>query len=292
MTGTPEQQVPPVYHRRVGDIVITTLCDGYIDVPPESLSNPTGIPTAELLQKGFQNERPRITVNTFLIRSGGRTAIIETGTGKALGPTLGWLPGNLERAGISPDEIDTVMLTHMHPDHSNGLLDDDGKPFFRNATVRMHENEAAHWQSDERMAQAKDRQVYYFTSARQSLTPCLPQLETFAGETEVFPGVTTFPIPGHTPGHTAYRISSGGEQVMIWGDIVHVPEVQIPNPDVGIAFDTDTQAAIATRKRILDMVATDRLMVGGMHIGFPGFAHVVRSGGTYALVPEVWRLGM
>jgi glyoxylase-like metal-dependent hydrolase (beta-lactamase superfamily II) len=285
-----EPQTAPIYHRRVGDILVTTVCDGYIDVPPEALANPTGIPTGELLRAGFQRPQPRITVNAFLVRVGDRTALVETGSGATLGPTLGWLPANLARAGVDPASIDTVLLTHMHPDHSNGLLDGEGRPFFPNAELRIHEREVAHWHDDAAMARGTERQRYYFQTARDQLKPCRSQLSTFAGETEVFPGVTTVPIPGHTPGHTAYRIASGSEQVLIWGDIVHVPEVQIPFPDVGMAFDTDGAAAVATRKRVLDMVAADRVTVGGMHLGFPGFAHVTRSDAGFALVPEVWQL--
>ena len=293
MPEIPDRQTPPVYHRKVGEILLTTLCDGYIDAAPEALANPTGIPTEELLRLGFQRTKPRITVNTFLVRAGGRTALIETGSARTLGPTLGWLPDNLANAGVDPAVIDTVLLTHMHPDHSNGLLL-DGKVFFPDAAVHVHEKELAHWHDDGAMSRATERQRFYFQTARDHIRPYIEagRVELFSGEKEVFPGVTTFPIPGHTPGHTGYRIASGGEQVLIWGDVVHVPEVQIPHPEVGIAFDADGQAAILTRRRVLDMVANDRLTVGGMHLGFPGFAHVVRHGGTFALEPEVWQLAL
>ena len=113
-------------------------------------------------------------------------------------------------------------------------------------------------------------------------------MHTFSGSVEVFPGVTSVPLHGHTPGHSGYMISSGNESLLIWGDIVHVPDIQIPRPEVTIEFDTDPHAAAATRKRLLDQVTTDRQLVAGMHMHFPGFAHVTRDDDGYRMVPEPW----
>jgi glyoxylase-like metal-dependent hydrolase (beta-lactamase superfamily II) len=284
-----ERQVPGIHHRKVGDIVVTTLLDGYIDVVPESFHNVTPDQVATLLSEGFRPPKPRVTVNAYLVRSGGRTALIETGSSATLGPTLGWLRENISKAGVSIGDIDTVLLTHMHPDHSNGLTDESGKLVFTRAEILMHENERAHWSNDERLAASKDRQRYYFETARARLAACGERLRTFTSG-EVFPGVTAEPIPGHTPGHTAYRIASGNESLLVWGDIVHMPEIQIPHPEASTTMDTDPAGAIATRKRVLDMVASDRQLVAGMHIGFPGLAHIVRRGASYAFVPEPWSL--
>jgi glyoxylase-like metal-dependent hydrolase (beta-lactamase superfamily II) len=105
---------------------------------------------------------------------------------------------------------------------------------------------------------------------------------------EVSPGVTSMPLHGHTPGHSGYMIASGNDSLLIWGDIVHVPDIQIPRPEVTIEFDTDPPAAAATRKRVLDMVTKDRQLVAGMHMHFPGFAHVVKRGDEYMMLPEPW----
>ena len=139
------------------------------------------------------------------------------------------------------------------------------------------------------MAQASERaRKLYFQAAREQMAPYRDRLRTFAGAGEIFPGVTAMPLHGHTPGHTGYMIASGRESLLIWGDIVHVPEIQVPRPEVTIEFDTDPAAAAATRRRVFDMVATDRLLIAGMHVHYPGFAHVVRSGASYALIPEPW----
>jgi glyoxylase-like metal-dependent hydrolase (beta-lactamase superfamily II) len=139
------------------------------------------------------------------------------------------------------------------------------------------------------MAKATERSKrLYFQCAREQMAPYHNVMHTFSGETEVFPGVRSIPITGHTPGHTGYMIASGNESLFIWGDIVHAPDVQIPRPEVTIEHDNDPHAAAATRKRVLDWVTTDRQLVAGMHMHFPGFAHVVKRDGTYMMLPESW----
>jgi len=128
----------------------------------------------------------------------------------------------------------------------------------------------------------------YFQCAREQMAPYHNQMRTFAGSVEVFPGVTSIPLHGHTPGHSGYMIASGDKSLLIWGDIIHVPEVQVPRPDVTMVFDTDPHQAAATRKRTFDMVATDRQLIAGMHVHFPGFANLVKQGDGYLMLPEPW----
>ena len=281
-------QVPGVYRRRIGDIVVTALSDGFLDAPYEVIANAAPDEIDAALSARFRPTPPRISVNAFLIQSAGRTALIDTGSGSSMGPTLGWLPANLVSAGVSPAGIDSVLLTHMHPDHSNGLCDAEGRPVFSSAELVMHEDEVAHWSDDSAMARADERQrVRYFQAARAQLEPYRSQLRTIRSG-EVFPGVTAMPIPGHTPGHTAYLVASGRDELLIWGDIVHVPEVQTARPQITMVFDTDPDAAAATRQKMFERVAAERLLVTGMHLHFPGFAHVVADRGRYELVPEHW----
>jgi glyoxylase-like metal-dependent hydrolase (beta-lactamase superfamily II) len=229
---------------------------------------------------------PRISVNTFLVRSAGRLALIDTGSGDTMGPTLGQLPRALAATAVAPQAIDTILLTHMHPDHSNGLADAAGRRLFPNAEIAMHENELPHWFDDAAMARADERQrIRYFAAARQQIEPYRDRFKLFRNG-EVFPGVTAIPIPGHTPGHTAYAIASGGESLLVWGDTVHIPELQVPRPEVTMIFDTDPDSAAASRVRVFDMVAADRLPVAGMHLHFPGFARMTSAGGRFTLVPE------
>jgi glyoxylase-like metal-dependent hydrolase (beta-lactamase superfamily II) len=203
--------------------------------------------------------------------------------------TGGRLLANLAAAGIDPASIESVLLTHMHPDHSAGLTDmTTGKLNFPNAELVMHENEPRHWFDDAAMAKGDDREKkLFFQAGREQTDPYRKQWRLFQGG-EVLPGVTAMPFHGHTPGHTGYLLNSGGESLLIWGDIVHVPEVQTARPEVCMAFDTDKAQAEATRRKVFDMVATDRLMVTGMHLHFPGFTHLVRQGTGYRLIPMAW----
>jgi glyoxylase-like metal-dependent hydrolase (beta-lactamase superfamily II) len=234
----------------------------------------------------------RTAVNCFIIHSGGRTALVDTGCGNKMAATGGKLMENLAAAGIAPAEVDTVLLTHMHPDHSNGLTDDSGTAIFPNAELVAHEAEARHWLDDAMMARVDDTsKLRNFQHARQQIAPYAGRHRTHAGG-EVFPGVTAMPFPGHTPGHSGYLIASGGESLLIWGDIVHVPEVQVPRPEVTMAFDVDPVQAAAMRRRVFDMVATDRVLVAGMHLHFPAYGHLVKRADGFALLPEAWKQGL
>ncbi len=291
MTQVPERQVSALHHRRVGDIVVTAVSDGYLDGSLSVLRNIEQDEAARLLTEAFRPVPRRSSVNCFVIRSQGRTALIDCGCGSAMQATAGKLFDNLAAACVGPAEIDTMLLTHMHPDHSNALADDEGRARFPNAVLAMHEAELAYWTDDAQMVRVEHtgNGVAYFAAARLQMAPYRSRLRLFQGG-EVFPGVTAVPLPGHTPGHTGYLVASGGERLLIWGDIVHVPEIQIPRPEVTIQFDVDPVQAAETRRRILERVSADRQLVAGMHLHFPGYTYVTRDGGSYRLVPEAWKL--
>ena len=289
MAMVPTQQIPGFYHRRIGDIVVTAFSSGYLDGTVEVLQNIDPGDASAMLSDAFRPGR-RTSVNCYLVYSAGRLALIETGSGDYLLPTAGKLQANLKAAGVDPASIERVILTHMHPDHSAGLTDPKtGAKLFPNAELVVHENEPRHWQDDAAMARASERaKKLYFQCAREQMAPYHNVTHRFTGSVDVFPGVTSVPLHGHTPGHSGYMISSGKDSLLIWGDIVHVPEIQVPRPEVTIEFDTDPHAAAATRKRIVDQVATDRQLIAGMHVHFPGFAHVAKHGDGYVMVPEPW----
>ena len=288
MNPVPAQQIPGVYHRKLGDIVVTTISDGYLDGTLEVKRNVDLEKAARILRDAFRPAR-RTSVNTFLIHSKGRLAIVDTGSGNYLQPTAGFVQRNLAAAGIDPKSIDTVLLTHMHPDHSAGLTDmSNGQLLFPNAELVMHENELPHWFDDGAMAKADERsKKLFFLAGREQVAPYKNRTRLFS-QGEVFPGVTAVPSHGHTPGHTAYLIASGNDQLMIWGDTVHVPEVQTAFPAAGMGFDTDLDAAAASRKRMFDRVSADGVLVAGMHLHFPAFSRLARRGDGYALYPEAW----
>ena len=292
MIQIPTAQIPGVYHRRIGDIVVTALSDGYLDGVVEVMHNIAPADATRMLAEQFRPGR-RTSVNCYLVYSAGRLALVETGSGDYLLPTAGKLQQNLKAAGVDPADIDTVILTHMHPDHSAGLTDPKtGQKFFPNAELVVHENEPRHWLDDGEMSRAGEREKkMYFECTRGQIAPYHNQTRTFSASTEVFPGIRSIPMHGHTPGHSGYMIASGDQSLLIWGDIIHVPEVQVPRPEVTMAFDTDQHAAAATRKRVFDMVATDKQLIAGMHVHFPGFARLVKQGENYLMLPEAWDQG-
>jgi glyoxylase-like metal-dependent hydrolase (beta-lactamase superfamily II) len=289
MLTQPTAQIPGVYHRRFGDIVVTSISDGYLDAVYEFTRGIEPAEAEKILKGAYRPAPPRISVNTFVIHSAGRKALVDTGSQNSMGPTLGKMPAHLAAAGIDPKEIDTILLTHMHPDHSNGLTDAEGKAIYPHVELVVAESDVKHWFDDAAMAKATERQqMRFFRWAREQIAPYQNQRREPKGE--VFPGVTAMPLYGHTPGHTGYLVSSKGEQLLIWGDIVHIPDIQTQRPDVWMEPDVDGQAAIATRKRTMDMVATDRLLAAGMHMHFPGFLNLNKNAnGGYDLVPEIWQ---
>jgi hypothetical protein len=246
MSDHPTGQVVGLYHRRIGDITVTAVSDGYLDTPLRALRSVSEEEATERLRAQFQPTPPRVSINCFLVRTGSHIALIDTGAGNTMGPTLGWLPRSLEALGLARKDIDTICLTHIHPDHSNGLTAPDGAPFFPHVDLVVSEADISHWHDDAARARVvEDQQIRYFDGGR-----------------------------------------------FIWGDVCHVPELQMANPDITMAFDTDSNAAAATRRRTLDMAATDRLLVAGMHLHFPGFVHIVRRGEGYEAIPESWRFEM
>ena len=289
MSLVPRKQIPSIYHRRIGDAVVTSLSDGILVRTHEMMH---GVPADEgkrRLDEAFRTEFA-LSINAFVVHIGGKLVLVETGSGNYFGDVAGHLMANLGTAGIAPEKIETILLTHMHPDHSAGLTDlATGAKNFPNAELVVHENEPKHWFDDAAMARGTEREKkFMFQQAREQTTPYKAQTRLFQ-KGEVLPGITAIPLPGHTPGHTAFLIESKGERLLIWGDAVHIPEVQVPRPEVAMVVDTDPAGAVASRKRIFDMAASERMLVTGMHLHFPGFGHLARDGAGYAFVPEAWR---
>lgn len=287
------KQIPGIYHRRVGDTVVTAISDGYLNGNLDVLVNISSSEADSLMSKAFREmpDRGRQTsVNTFVVRVPGQPpVVIDAGSGDIFGPTAGKQSENLVAAGIRQEDVKTVLLTHMHPDHSGGLAKTESQGYrFPNAEIVMHENELAHWQDDGEMAKVSEQERhFFFQGARNQIHHYLKRVRLFTSG-EVVPGIHAVPSPGHTPGHTSYLISSGSESLLIWGDTVHIPEVQVPRPEAGIAFDTDIDAAVVTRKRIFDMAESENFLIAGMHLHFPAFSRMKRSADSYILLPEPW----
>ena len=282
-------QNPGVYHLGLGTMRITAVNDGIF---LGSLDWVNGIDRAETehLHEGasFRRTPPEIAVNGFLIQTESSLVLVDAGCGNSMGPMLGGLARNLALIGVQPDAISTVLLTHLHPDHAQGLLDDAGNAAFPHAEIVLHEDELAFWTSDDELARASEERKQHFAQARSAIAAYRERMRTTRGG-EGLPSIVAIPEPGHTPGHTGWLVSSEDDALLIWGDIVHLHAIQFARPDAGLTIDVDGPQAIATRQRIMDMAATDRLRIAGMHVDFPAFGHIVRAGKGYAFVPEVWK---
>jgi glyoxylase-like metal-dependent hydrolase (beta-lactamase superfamily II) len=276
---------PAFFRRRIGSTIVTALNDGYFDMPFDYFQALDPTEGETLLRSAHRPSPPRIDVNAFLVEPGAKRILVDTGCGPSLGPTVNRLQGNLLAAGVEGASIDAVLCTHIHPDHTNGLVDSSGEAVFPNAEVYVHEADAAFWLNDENRSKAPDQLKMQFDWARAAFAPYLKRLHLISPG-EVLPGVEAIVLPGHTPGHCGYVVHSDGEALLIWGDAVHSISIQTARPEVTFAADVDGEAARETRLRLFDQVATDGVLITGMHVEFPGFGYLAREASRYRYEPE------
>jgi glyoxylase-like metal-dependent hydrolase (beta-lactamase superfamily II) len=281
------EQVPGVYRRRVGKVLVTALNDGLLMLPPEVLLDITPEDRESLLREAGRRPPFHTAINTFLLQWPDRTVLMDSGVGPAWGPKSGKLAANMKAAGVAAGDVDAVMLTHLHGDHIGGLCDPAGGAAFPKAELWVAETEMAFWEDDAKKAAAPEARRSSFDSARTAVAPYAGKLRRF-GFGEIMPGLEAIAMPGHTPGHTGYMLSSGGERLLIVADVFHVPEVQAARPEVGVGFDNDPAQAIRTRRTVLQRAVDEDLLVTGMHMSFPGFSRIARAGDGYVIHPEAW----
>ena len=271
--------------RDLGDFRVTAISDGYLQAGLDLLSNIEADEASRLQARAGVLDPTAIHVNCYLIRGRGRTVLVDAGGGGFFQPRGGALMANLAAAGVSASDIDTVLLTHAHPDHVGGLLDASGNKAFPGAELVVPEQEFAFWQDDANLSRASEDARSHFALARDVFDRYGMQTRRFRGS-EVLPGISAQPLPGHTVGHCGYRIESGDQGLLVWGDTVHFPHIQIVRPDASIAFDQEGLVAASTRSSLLDRVSAENLLVAGMHLGEPGFARIVRRARGYELCYE------
>ena len=269
-------QAPGWHRTMVGDFEVTALFDGAGKLPMlKLLVNAPPAQIASALKRGFLGEVVETSINAYLINTGSRLVLIDTGTGGTFGYPAA-LPDNLRAAGYKPEQVDEVYITHAHPDHVAGLLA-GGAPLFTNATVRVAKADTNIFLNEEAMKHAPPDAQRVFKAAMESFNPYLAasRLKTFEGETELIPGVRALPAPGHSPGHTVFKIESKGETLLLWGDLVHAAAVQLENPAVTMVWEGDgAKLATEQRRKFLAEVAKKGWLVGGAHISFPGLGHL------------------
>lgn len=291
--GAGRTQAPAFRRASLGDWVVTALADGNLTLNASVLPNASEEDFAAAMEANFLPPSAYTApVNAFLLQKGDRTILVDTGGTAQMSPTLGRLASNLEAAGVAPGDVDTILLTHMHLDHIGGLLDGSGGAVFPNAELIVRANELAFWTDPAMEAQIPEMQRGMAQPARAVASAYDGRISPFDADGAVVDGIEAVSLAGHTPGHTGYRVDAGDASLLVWGDIVHIGPVQFAKPEVYIGFDVTPEDAVAARQRTLDMVASDRTMIAGMHVSFPGFGHVARDGEGYRFVVAPWQYSL
>jgi glyoxylase-like metal-dependent hydrolase (beta-lactamase superfamily II) len=286
--GAPQlkTQAPGWYRMMLGEFEVTALNDGTFPLDAgKVLSNVTPKQLDDDLSRSFLTDPVEESVNGFLINTGTKLVLVDTGAGTLFGPTVGKLVANLQASGYRPEQVDEIYITHMHLDHIGGLLK-DGKMAFPNAVVRASKQEADYWLSKAKMAAAPAEAKDGFANAQKALEPYVAagRFKPFNGDIELVPGIRSVANPGHTPGHTLYMVESGGEKLLLWGDLMHVAAAQFPDPSVSLQYDQDVPAAREQRKKVFADAAEHRYWVGAAHLPFPGIGHLRTNGSGYTFV--------
>lgn len=277
---------PGFYRIMVGDFEVTPINDGTVDLPVDQLLHEKPETTRAILEKNFLKAPLETSDNAYLVNTGSKLVLIDTGAGALFGPTLGKFVNNLRTAGYKPEQIDEIYITHMHGDHVGGLVS-DGQRVFPNAVVRAGKADADFWLSKANMDKAPADKKGFFQGAMAAINPYVQagKFKPIEANGELVPGISALATHGHTPGHTTYVVESRGQKLIVMGDLIHVAAVQFDSPSVTIGFDSDEKAAYASRKKVFDDAAKNGTLVAGAHLQFPGLGHIATQGKGYRWIP-------
>ncbi|HEY8383810.1 MAG TPA: MBL fold metallo-hydrolase [Microvirga sp.] len=284
------RQAPGFYRYKVGDIEVTAINDGFAQRPLEGFVRNAELPQVQqaMTEAFLPSTALPISFTTIVLNQGGRITLIDTGNGDSGAPTSGTWMANFRAAGFDPARVNTVVFSHFHGDHINGFRLKDGTAVFPNAEVMVPAAEWAFWMDDARMNQAPDAMKGAFQGVRRVFGPVAKDVKQFEANKEVVPGLTSVAAYGHTPGHTAFMLSSGNGKLMVMSDTTNHPALFVRNPDWSAVFDMDADQARQTRRRMLDMAAAERTQVAFYHAPFPATGHIVKDGSGFRMVPVQW----
>jgi glyoxylase-like metal-dependent hydrolase (beta-lactamase superfamily II) len=290
-------QAPGFYRYKVGSYECTSINDGARSFPmPDTFVKNVSKEEALAAADAAYMPKGMVTVpfNPQLINTGSKLILIDCGNGvAALEPTKGAAGRtllNLAAAGIDPKSIDIVLMSHLHPDHTNGIRALDGSMAFPNAEIMVPAVDWAFWMSDENAAKAESNAMMknYFANVKKIYAGIESKVTKYDWGKEVAPGITSIATPGHTPGHTSFAIASGDAKILVQSDVTNIPELFLRNPDWHVAYDVDGDLAQTTRHKFYDMAAAEKATVVGFHFTFPSIGHVEKDGVKYRLVPIAW----
>lgn len=286
-TAARDQQAPGYYRMTLGKLRITAVSDGTVTVPLDTLlTHVSPEKLREAMARDALTPQAETSINAYVIDDGKKRVLVDTGAGELFGRNGGQLLTNLAAAGYPAETIDTVLLTHIHADHSGGVSR-AGKPAFPKAEVFVDKRDVDFWLNPANVNRVEASQAHTFAESERTLRPVINagRLKTFLAPATLPGGIRAESTAGHTPGSVLYRVESEGQTLVLWGDIIHAKAVQMPDPDVAIHFDVNQQQAVSTRERILRQAADQGYWVAAAHISFPGLGHVQRDGQGYRWVP-------
>ena len=286
------RETPGIYRYKVGSFELTALYDGiwYRPITDTFIRNaPFAEVETALADAYMPADKLATPFTTLVVNTGNKLVLIDTGTGGQIAPSAGVLRDNLAAAGISPKAVDLIVISHFHPDHINGIKDKDNELVFPNAEIMVPAPEWAYWMDDANLNAAPADLKLTFRNQRRVFADIARHVTHFEPGAEVSPGIETMPAAGHTPGHTVFAIHSGDRSLLVLGDTAQHPAVFARHPDWQAAFDIDGNAAVATRKRLFDRAAADRMLVTGYHFPFPACGHLVKTASGYEHVPAEWQ---
>ena len=284
-------QVPGVYRFSLGHFQLTVLSDGTIAFPSEALwPETTKAERDAVLVSDFQPaDKSTLQVNVLAVNTGDRLVLIDAGSRGKMQPSAGRLLQNLAFAEIKPEDVDTILITHAHPDHLWGVANaSDNERTFPNAEYVIGEAELNFWMQPQHPLESHGNWGGVYRQNMKTLAAISDRVRTVKPDGEVVSGITAIATPGHTPGHTSVQIASGSSQLLCTADVVGNRAVGFQHPDWRGGFDLDLDQGAKTRRALLDRCANEKVMVSTYHLPFPGIGHVVRAGTAFRWIPDDW----
>jgi glyoxylase-like metal-dependent hydrolase (beta-lactamase superfamily II) len=286
------QQAPGIYRYKIGTYEITAINDGtwYRALDDKFVKNAAFADVQKALADQFlPTDTVPIPFTALMVNTGSKLILLDTGTGGQLAPTAGTMGANMAAAGIDPKAVDTIIISHFHPDHINGIKTKDGQKIFPNAEINVPAPEWAFWMDDSKMSAAPEGARGAFLNARRIFSDIAGDVKRFEPGQEVAPGITSIAAYGHTPGHTAFAIASTNQSMLYLADTTNNPWLFVRNPEWQAVFDADGNMAADTRKKLLDRAAADKMIVQGYHFPFPASGYIAKTAKGYDLVPVMWQ---
>jgi glyoxylase-like metal-dependent hydrolase (beta-lactamase superfamily II) len=281
-------QAPGFYRFKVGDFEITALNDGQVnrEINATLFPNAPLDEVTRLMEAQFMPTKPAVSpFNTLIVNTGSKLVLIDSGFNNNGAPTTGLMAANMAAAGIQPTEIDTVLISHFHPDHINGLRSKEGNLVYPNAEIIVPTGDVAHYLDDTKMAAASEGARPAFMVARRVFGPNFKDIKQADWGKEWTNGITAIRSDGHTPGHTSFVVSSGTKTLLVVGDASNDPRIFARMPEWHLGFDLDRPLAVTSRKRLLDMAAADKMQTSFYHAAFPATGFIAKSGAGYEWTP-------